>query len=553
MKKHTFQSAWLVVVSTLTLNNSLIAAETAEISRAQVEHAVAQLTQDAANLIDKGCVFNNTSSKKGDEDAVNCKIPGLALAVVFKDQVVYAGGFGVREINSVCVTKNGGAGFKAQCPVDADTVFQLASVSKPISASVVAALIGPKKDITWDSKLTDLTPDFYMYDPWVTREITIRDMFSHRSGLPEHANDLLEDLDYGRDAMLKHLRYVKPASSFRSTYAYTNAGLTQGAIAAASAYGLDWATASEQKIYKPLGMTSTSSRFIDFMARPNKATNHQLVSGQWTHKIQRNPDAQAPAGGVSSSVNDLTHWMRMLLNKGKFANNQVVAEEPLAETQFVQIVSGKNHNNQPTFYGLGWGIAYDDKKRTILSHSGGFAMGAATHLLLIPEAQLGLVVLTNAAPIGVAEALAKNFTDNVFYGKPQNNWLQLFTELFKDPAVIGIEKLSNYTARPAKATAAQKISAYIGRYGNNAWIGDVFIEEDKGKLSLIIGPQARKLPLSHFDRDTFTFETQGENAAGLSGVTFAMGADGKAQSLVIESLNKQGQGQLTRITPGGFQ
>lgn len=549
MKKRTFQTACLAAVSTLTLNNSLIAAEAAEISRAQVENAVAQLTQDAANLIDKGCVFNDTSGKKHAEDAVNCKIPGLALAVVFKDQVLYAGGFGVRERNTVCATENGATVFKAQCAVDADTVFQLASVSKPISASVVAALISQKKGVTWDSKLTDLTPDFHMYDPWVTREITIRDMFSHRSGLPEHANDLLEDLDYGRDAMLKHLRYVKPASSFRSTYAYTNAGLTQGAIAAASAYGLDWATASEQKIYKPLGMTSTSSRFSDFMARPNKATNHQLVDGQWVHKVQRNPDAQAPAGGVSSSVNDLTQWMRMSLNKGKFANNQVIAEEPLAETQFAQIVSGKNHNNQPTFYGLGWGIAFDDKKRTVLSHSGAFAMGAATHLLLIPEAQLGLVVLTNAAPIGVAEALAKNFTDTVFYGKPQNNWLQLFTELFKDPAVIGIEKLSNYTVQPAKPTAAQKNSAYIGRYGQNAWIGDVFIEDANGKLALIIGPQAKKLPLSHFDRDTFTFETQGENAAGLSGVTFSMGADGKAQSLVIESLNKHGQGQLMRIMP----
>ncbi|HMW48883.1 MAG TPA: serine hydrolase [Cellvibrionaceae bacterium] len=546
MKKHSFQTACLALVSTLALNNCLLAAETSEVSREQVDNAVKQLTQDAANIIEKGCGASNAGGTQREKAGVNCKIPGLAVAVVYKDEVLYAGGFGVREINTVCATKNDSAAFKAQCAVNADTVFQLASVSKPISASVVAALISQKR-ITWDSKLADLTPEFHMYDPWVTSEITIRDMFSHRSGLPKHANDLLEDLDYGRAAMLSHLRFIKPASSFRSTYAYTNAGLTQGAIAAATAYGLDWADAAEQTIYKPLGMASTSSRFKDFMARPNKATNHMLVDGQWRHKEQRNPDAQSPAGGVSSSVNDLTKWMRMELNKGKFENNQVVAEEPLAETQFPQIVSGKNHNHQPTFYGLGWGVAYDEQKRTYLSHSGGFALGAATHLLLIPEAQLGLVVLTNAAPIGVAEGLAKNFTDSVFYGKPQNNWLHIFTEVFKDPKVIGIETLSNYTVRPTKPTPAQKNSAYSGRYGNNPWIGDVVIEEHNGKLALIIGPNAKKLPLSHFDRDTFTFATVGENAAGLSGVTFTMGADGKAQSLLIESLNQQGQGQLARL------
>src|SRR5216110_291347 len=139
-------------------------------------------------------------------------LPGLAIAVVFHDKVVYAKGFGVRDVNT-------------KVPVDADTVFQLASLSKPIGSTFVAELVGEGK-ITWDSKLSGLDPVFVMFDPWVTREITIRDMYAHRSGLPEHAGDLLEDLDFTRAEILHRLRYQHLRSSFRSHYAYTNFGMT---------------------------------------------------------------------------------------------------------------------------------------------------------------------------------------------------------------------------------------------------------------------------------------------------------------------------------------
>src|SRR5207248_7299100 len=174
--------------------------------------------------------------------AKQTSVPGLAIAVVFRDKVVYAKGFGVRDING-------------KAPVNADTVFQLASVSKPIGATVVAALIGDGK-ITWDSRLNELDPTFVMFDPWATHEVTIRDMYAHRSGLPAHAGDLLEDLGFSRAEILYRLRYQRPDSSFRSHYAYTNFGITEGGIAAARAYGLEWEAAANEKLYKPLGMTS---------------------------------------------------------------------------------------------------------------------------------------------------------------------------------------------------------------------------------------------------------------------------------------------------------
>src|SRR6266480_1577833 len=273
--------------------------EKSHVTSEQVTHAIQELEKLAQKQIQENA------------------LPGLAIAVVFQGKAVYAKGFGVRDVN----TKQ---------PIDADTVFQLASVSKSIGSTVVAGLVGEGK-ITWDSKLSVLDPTFEMFDPWVTREITIRDMFAHRSGLPEHAGDLLEDLGFTRAEILHRLRYQHPGSSFRSHYAYTNFGLTEGSIAAAKAYGLEWEEAAKQKLYTPLGMVLTSSRYADFVARTNKALGHVLVDGKWVQKFKRDPDAQSPTGGVSSSVNDVAKWLRLQLANGKFEGKQVVDEKALAE------------------------------------------------------------------------------------------------------------------------------------------------------------------------------------------------------------------------------
>src|SRR5438094_3787018 len=219
--------------------------EKSHVTSEQVTHAIQELEKLAQTQI--------------REDAV----PGIAIAVVFQDKTVYAKGFGVRDVNTKAL-------------VNADTVFQLASLSKSIGATVVAELVSEGK-ITWDSKLSVLDPTFAMFDPWVTREITIRDMYAHRSGLPEHAGDLLEDLGFSRAEILHRLRYQHPSSSFRSHYAYTNFGMTEGGVAAAKAYGLEWEEASKLKLYNPLGMSSTSARYADFMSRRNKARANGLV------------------------------------------------------------------------------------------------------------------------------------------------------------------------------------------------------------------------------------------------------------------------------------
>ena len=519
-QRHDFGLRWIAVVSltsiALLAPFSVYAQEKSHVTLAQVNKAIQEVEKLAQKQIQENA------------------LPGLAIAVVFQDKAVYAKGFGVRDMST-------------NVSVDADTVFQLASLSKSIGSTVVAELVGEGK-ITWDSKLSVLDTTFAMFDPWVTREITIRDMYAHRSGLPEHAGDLLEDLGFTRAEILHRLRYQHPESSFRSHYAYTNFGMTEGGVAAAKAYGLEWEEASKQKLYNPLGMSSTSSRYADFMARRNKALGHVLVDGKWVQKFKRDPDAQSTTGGASSSVNDLAKWLRLQLANGKFEGKQIVDEKALAETHHPHMLTGFNPFTQlPTFYGLGWNVSYDPEGRLRLNHSGAFGLGAATYVNLVPGEQLGIVVLTNAYPLGIAEALGTTFLDIALYGKPTQDWFALFKQVYSNPAAIGTVLGFDYFKPLASPAPALKNNAYVGRYTNN-YFGDISIIEKEGGLAIVEGPKNQTSPMKHYDRDTFTYETEGENAVGRSGITFTVGPDGKAAQVFVENLNVRGEGVFKRVS-----
>ena len=459
-------------------------------------------------------------------------VVGMAVAVVKDDKVVYSKGFGLRE-----------AGKDAK--VDGDTVFQLASVSKPISSTVVAGLVGEGK-ISWDSKISDLDPGFEMLDPWVTREITLRDFYSHRSGWPEHAGDLLEDVGYNREQVLHRMRYQAPEASFRSHYAYTNFGITEAAVAAAKAYGTTWETASEERLYKPLKMNSTSSRYSDFEGRANKALNHVLVNGSWTHKFQRQPDAQSPAGGVSSSVNDLAQWLRLQMGKGKIDGVQIINAAALAETHKPHMMTSYSPlSNLPCFYGLGMNVNYDERSRLRLSHSGAFAMGAATNVSMAPEQQVGIVVLTNCYPIGFVEAVASTFMETALDGSTSRDWVEFYKKVFANPTTLGLNpSATDYRKSPVNSVAPMANEVYVGTF-TNEFFGDISVATSDGALIIGLGPCKKERVLKHYNRDVFSFETFGENATG-TGVIFTVGADGKASSVCIEALDTGGHGKFER-------
>jgi CubicO group peptidase (beta-lactamase class C family) len=457
-------------------------------------------------------------------------VPGAAVAVVFEGKVILAEGFGVRA-----------AGTKE--PVDADTVFQLASLSKPVGSTVVAGLVG-KGIVSWDSRISDLDPGFQMFDPWVTRNVTLRDLYAQRSGLPPHAGDLLEDIGYPRAEILHRLRLQPPNSSFRSAYAYTNFGLSEAAYAAADAAGRDWAALSDEILYRPLGMNRTSSRHADFTTRQNRALGHELVDGKWTHVEQRQPDAQSPAGGVSSSVNDLTRWMRLQIDDGTFNGKPIIDADALAETRHPVMLTGFSpFDGTPGFYGLGWNVRYDTSGRLQLNHSGAFALGAATFVALVPAEKLGVVILTNASPIGLPEGLGQTFLEQALTGKVTHDWMGIMRTAFAQMNAEGRTALPDKP--PAQPSPAAAPATYLGRY-DNAYFGPVEIVAKDNGLALVLGPKRLARPLAHWDRDTFTYAPVGENANGRAAVTFTLGPDGRASRVWIENLDVHGLGTFTR-------
>ena len=208
-------------------------------------------------------------------------VPGMAVAVVEDGKVLLARGYGVRAVGK-------------PDPVDPGTVFQLASVSKSVAATVVATEVAAGR-VAWDTPMATLLPWFALSDPRASALLTVGDLFAHRSGLPDHAGDRLEDLGFDRHAVLERLRLL-PLDGFRDSYAYTNFGLTAAAEGVATAAGKDWATLSDEAIYRPLGMTHTSSRFADYMAEADRAIPHMRRDGAWAPLAQRDPDAQSPGG-----------------------------------------------------------------------------------------------------------------------------------------------------------------------------------------------------------------------------------------------------------------
>lgn len=469
---------------------------------AQIDAAIGKLDGLAADIMRKSA------------------IPGLSVAVVRDGKTVYAKGFGVRKVGE-------------SATVDADTVFQLASLSKAVGASVVATQVG-KGVVQWDTPVVKYLPWFALSDSSVTKNATIGDLYAHRSGLPDHGGDVLEYLGSDRRAVLKQLRYL-PLGTFRVQYAYTNFGLTAAAEAVAAAAGQDWATLSERALYLPLGMNRTSSRFADFTSRDNHAVNHVKVDGAYAPRYQREPDAQSPAGGVSSSANDMARWMAMVLAEGSHDGKSFVDKKALLPMLRPQVISTApaSISERSGFYGYGVNVGVAPSGRVTLSHSGAFLLGAATSFTMIPSLNVGIVVLSNAAPTGAVEALSAEFADLVQFGTVTRDWYTGYAGIFaKEGKPFGAMVGKSPPAKP-KPPAATEL--YRGAYANK-YFGDAVIASNAGKLQLTLGgPRGKTFPLRHWDGDTFVFDLQGEDAAPGSVSTLVFKRErGKAKSVQIE-------------------
>src|SRR5215470_15469254 len=456
------------------------------------------------------------------------RLPGLAIAVVFQDRLVYAKGFGVREVGR-------------NTPINSNAVFQLASSSKSLASTVLASLVG-QGTVSWDSRIASLDPSFAMFDPAVTPNVTLRDFLCHRSGLPHEAGDLLESLGFTRQEILYRLRYQPPVGTFREYYAYTNFGYTEGVIAAAKAAHVPWESLCEKLLYRPLGMQSTSSRYSDFEARRNRVTGHVLVGKKWIQQPDRNPDAQSPAGGVTSSVKDVAKWMRLQINGGLFEGQRIVDQAALSETHKEQMARATGG-----FYGLGWNVGHDPEGRLRLSHSGAFAAGAAACFALVPEEQLGIVVVSNGEAIGVTEGLQFTFLDNAIYGAPTKDWLAVFKKAYDDLREAWLANSKKYDHPPVFPVPPRENAAYLGTYTNDFY-GDISIKNSTGGgLAIVEGPLKKTFPMSHYDGNTFTYFTEGGSSTGDAGIYFQIGSDGHGESVRGEDLDINKTGTFVRV------
>lgn len=446
-------------------------------------------------------------------------VPGVAVAVVQGDRKLYAKGFGSRDIRTLS-------------PVDADTVFQLASLSKPIGATVVAREVSQGR-VSWNQPVRELLPWFELSDAVATRMMTVGDLLSHRTGLPDHAGDRLEDIGYSQRQVLERLRYM-PLKGFRTNYDYTNFGFTAGALAGAARSNLEWATLSEQAIYQPLGMSRTSSRFGDYAARDNRAIGHSKYSGRWQPETVRMPDAQAPAASVTSSVNDMAKWLSMMLGEGVFAGRRVLETSAL-----IPAISAQMRTSPTGNYGYGFNVNTTSAGRRSYGHSGAFGLGAATAFKVVPSAGLAIVILTNGYPIGVPEALSEQFFDLVEHGAIQLDYPKLMGPTFEqmnapEGSLVGV-------VRPNPPKPPQALSALAGTYRNN-FHGPLLVTVSGNSLLLTLGGAPVRLPLAHWDGDVFTFTITTENAppGTISKASFA------ANRVTLEYFDKEGLGTFVR-------
>jgi CubicO group peptidase (beta-lactamase class C family) len=439
------------------------------------------------------------------------------VAVVAGDQAVYVNCFGVRAAG-------------APEKVDKDTVFQLASISKSFTATMLAALVGGR-ELGWDDPVHTYWPDFALWDPWVSRHVTIRDLMAQRSGLPAYAGDELEAFGYGRMEILQRLRYLQPAAGFRAAYAYQNALVTAAAVSASKATGESWEKLVGARVVEPLGMDSTVLSYQAYLDAPDRSASHTLVDGTMQAGSGEDNDLFAPAGGVSSTIADMVPYLRMQLNGGALAGVRVAGEEALAATHTATTSSGQDDAG-PTAYALGWETS-SYLGRLVVHHGGDFSAGASTLISMVPADGVGIVVLTNAFPEGhaLAAALSRTLYDLYMEGAPQQDWL-----VQQQAAMAGsiLDPYRHLPETPPAAPASPRAAAvYAGTYAND-YYGRVTVKPASGTaltVKLGRGDELRYVP---WDGDTWR-EPESNTAA-----VFTV-RDGRAVSVRLMLLDYQGR------------
>lgn len=445
--------------------------------------------------------------------------PGAAIAVVKNGRVVFAKGYGVRAL--------GDTG-----RVDAHTLFQIASNTKAFTTAALAILADEGK-LSWDDPVTKFLPGFQLYDPYVTREFTVRDLVTHRSGLGLGAGDLLWfHSDYSRGEIAYRIRFAKPATSFRSAYAYDNVLYIVAGEIFPAAGGMSWDDFVTRRILVPLGMTETGTTIASFTTARNRAAPHAVEHGTLQIVPIDSVDNTAPAGGIVSNVTDLAKWLICRLDSGTYAGGRLFSERQAREMWSGQTIMPITDPDPPlaalrpnfSEYGLGWRLR-DYRGQKVVSHTGGLA-GMSSQITLVPAEQLGIVVLTNSEADLMA-ALSYRLLDDFLGGSgPRTDWVNAFAQAAAlDRAQADSTLRATTAGRDSLSPASLPLARYAGHY-RDALYGDASIVLENGRLVLRFSHSPAFVgDLEHWQHDTFVARWRTAHIEDAY-VTFALNPDG---------------------------
>ncbi len=459
-------------------------------------------------------------------------VPGMAIAIVKNDSVVYQRCFGVKNITT-------------QDPVTPDTRFQLASISKSFTTATVASMVG-NGELSWNDTIASWYPEFRLSDPWITEHITFLDLLSHRTGLPEYVSDELQDMDYSRPEIIKRLRHVTLTGDFRGEYAYANIDVTIAAEAAARKAGKPWEKLISERIFVPAGMRNTSARFDDFAGAPDHADTYPMTNETAIPGPLMDDDENSPAGGVSSTIKDMARYARLQLNEGSIDGTRVIDPGALRETHGAHIIR-KSTNSSIVAYGLGWEVTAANGMVRV-EHGGDLTSGVSTYIVLYPDEKMAIVVLTNGFPGGhvLKKAITNGWDDLYFSGTIRKDWYreirdQLLEAMKPGASVIGPQE--GLPAAPADANPPRPYTFYEGSY-TQVYYGTVRIEANDTALLAYPGHLTSPMILVPYDGDIFLDKTSG------TGVTFTAGSSGSATDVWFAQYELPGRnGTFVRAGP----
>lgn len=447
------------------------------------------------------------------------EVPGLAIAIVKDDALVYAKGYGVRTLGR-------------PEPVTEHTIFAIGSASKAFTAAALGMLVDDGK-ISWDDPVTTHLKGFQLFDPYVTRELTVRDLLCHRSGL-DRAEMLWYGSDYSRDEILRRVRFLKPSWSFRSRFGYQNIMYLAAGQIIPAVTGKSWDEFIREGIFAPLGMTESTTSITELKKFTDVATPHAKIDDVVRAVPWRNIDNIAPAGSINSTVLDMAQWVRLHLNEGRVGKERLLSSGVVKEMQ-------KSHTiipYEPPFslgtpeahfldYGLGW-FLHDYRGRKIVQH-GGNIDGMSALVALAPEERLGLVILTNLNGTFLPYALMYRIFD-LYFGGGEKDWSAELLKTFKAFMAEQREaekKIEENRVSGTKPSLA--LEQYAGTYTNEMY-GEMKVAAEAGKLTLRFGSN-RVADLEHWHYDTFQARWR-DPLFGKTLVTFRLDPRGKAEEVM---------------------